>query len=263
MRINRLKRDLVAGKRTSGCWLFAGDVGSAEVLSHCGFDALLIDREHTAVGVETMVQQLRAIEPSEATALVRLPELTESQVKLSLDLGAQGLMIANVESADAIEDLRSFTAYPPQGRRGAHFTVSRAARWGLDADSYAHLVGEEMLTVAMIESATGVAAIPDMAKVGGVDMFFIGPLDLSASVDAMGRYDDPAFVEILDEAERRIGESGAWLGGAAMPGHDLARLFARDYRFVSYTSDVGILRDTGLALAQAATQAATLASGGL
>lgn len=258
MRVNRLKQRMTRGQRASGCWLFSGSTPSAEILAHCGFDALIVDHEHSPGGLETMIEQLRAIESTQATSLIRLGELTDRQVKLALDSGVQGLLVANVETAAQIRELRAAANYPPEGRRGAHFTVSRATRWGLAAEGYHRTAREEILLIAMIESADGVAAIPEMAEEGGVDMFFIGPLDLSASISATGDYRDPAFLELLGEAERRIIESGAWLGGSTMPGHDLPALFQRGYRFGSFTSDVAILRDNGVELANAAAQAAVL-----
>lgn len=248
-RANALKRRLRANRQAIGAWLFMGSANAAEILSHCGYDALLIDHEHSPGGLETAVEQMRAIAPSPATMLVRLADNGTVQVKQALDAGAEGIVAANVEDADTLDRLVAAALYPPLGRRGAHFTVSRAARWGLDADLYAERAAEELLVVAMIESATGVAAIPDLARVANVDMFFIGPLDLSASIGLMGRYDAPAFAELLDEAERRIREAGLALGGATMPGSDAAALFARGYQFVTVASDVGLLRDAGLKMA--------------
>ncbi|PTQ13231.1 4-hydroxy-2-oxovalerate aldolase [Sphingomonas oleivorans] len=250
LRPNRLKQRLRAGERSIGCWLFMGSPTAAEILSHCGYDALLIDHEHSPGGLETAVDQLRAIAPSPVTTLVRLGDNIAAPVKQALDSGADGIVAANVEDADTLERLVAAALYPPLGKRGAHFTVSRAARWGLDGDLYAANADKELLVIAMIESAAGVAAIPELARVANVDMFFIGPLDLSASIGLMGRYTESAFVELLDEAERRTREAGIALGGAALPGHDAAALFDRGYAFVTAASDVGLLRDGGLQMAR-------------
>lgn len=227
-----------------------GSATAAEILSNCGYDALLIDHEHSPGGLETAVDQLRAIAPSPTATLVRLGDNSAAPVKQALDAGADGIVAANIEDADTLEKLVAAALYPPLGRRGAHYTVSRAARWGLDADNYANNASNELLVVAMIESAAGVAAIPELARVEHVDMFFIGPLDLSASIGLMGRYAEPAFAELLDEAERRIREARIALGGATMPGLDAAALFDRGYQFITTASDVGLLRDAGLHMAR-------------
>lgn len=247
---NAMKNRLRAGGNTIGCWLFSGSVASAEILSNCGFDALIFDHEHSPGGIDTALGQLRAIGPSESTALVRLGDCSTAAIKRVLDLGAEGIVIPNAEDPEEIARLVAGAHYPPAGTRGAHFTVSRAARWGLDGDRYAANASDELLVIAMIESAAGVAAIPDLAAIGGIDLLFIGPLDLSASIGCMGNYADPAFVEILGEAERRTNEAGVMLAGSTMPGHSVSELFARGYRFVTPISDVALLRDGGRAQVQ-------------
>jgi 4-hydroxy-2-oxoheptanedioate aldolase len=243
---NHLKQRLRGGQPSLGCWMFSGSPVATEILVHCGFDALLIDHEHSPGGIETAVEQLRAADAGQATILARLSENRAAQVKRLLDIGVEGVIAANVEQVAAIEEVVAAAYYPPIGRRGAHYTVSRAAGWGADADHYPQHAAAETLVIAMIESIEGVDAITDLAKVGHVDMFFIGPLDLSASIGVMGEFGDPAFVELLDAAERRIAESGVALGGAAMPGHNARQLFARGYRFVTASSDVGLLRAAAL-----------------
>lgn len=250
LRPNRLKQRLRAGAPSLGCWLFSGSPAATEILAGCGFDALLIDHEHSPGGVETAVAQLRAAAGSPATMLARIDQNAAAPVKRLLDMGVEGVLAANAEQVAEIEVVVQAAYYPPVGRRGAHFTVSRAAGWGADSDAYPQHAASETLVIAMIESAAGVDAIPDMAKVGPVDMFFIGPLDLSASIGRMGDYAHPEFAELLDAAERRILESGAALGGAALPGHDAPGLFARDYLFVTAASDVGLLRTGALSAVQ-------------
>lgn len=250
LRPNRLKQRIGARLPSLGCWLFAGSPAATEVLAGCGFDALLIDHEHSPGGIETAVAQLRAAALGSATMLARIDQNSAAPVKRLLDMGVEGVLAANAEDVAEVEAVVQAAYYPPIGRRGAHFTVSRAAGWGADTDIYPAHAASETLVIAMIESADGVDAIPEMAKVGRVDMFFIGPLDLSASIGRMGDYAHPEFVELLAAAERRIAESGAALGGAALPGHDAPRLFARDYLFVTAVSDVGLLRSGALSVVQ-------------
>lgn len=241
--MSRLAERLRAGGNGIGAWLFLGSPDSAEVLGLSGFDALIIDHEHTPGGSETAVHQMRAIRAvGDATILVRLGSGDPDRIKLVLDCGAEGLMLPNVESAD---DARAFVAacrYPPKGRRGAHFTVSRAAGWGLRADEYYRQAESQLLLVAMIESVKGVRAIPEIAKVEGLSMLFLGPLDLTGSIDRMGRWSDPQVVSLLREAESAVLENGMVLGGALVPGDTAANCVARGYRFVTVGSDVGMLR---------------------
>ena len=250
-RPNRLKQRLDDGREALGAWLFMGSPAAAEIMARGGFDALIIDQEHSPGGLETGIEQLKGAAGTDATMLWRLADNHPTPVRHALDAGAEGILAANVESAADAARLVEASFYPPRGRRGAHFTVSRAAGWGVDADAYARAAEANLLVIAMIESAAGVAAIPEIARVDGIDMLFLGPLDLSASIDRMGRYDDPAMRELIDEAERRTLEAGCWLGGPVYPGTSAADLFGRGYRFVTVASDVALLRDGARAVAQA------------
>jgi len=243
LRPNHLKARLQNHQASTGAWLFMGSASAAEVMSHMAFDALILDLEHTAIGLGELVAQMRAATRASGPSLmVRVPDASATVIKPVLDAGAEGLFLPVAETADEIAALLDASRYPPHGKRGLHYTVSRAANWGEDSEAYAAAHETETLIVAMIESAKGVAHIPEMAAVGGVDMFFVGPLDLSASVGVPGQYDHPAFMEIWTEAERRILESGAKLGGTILPGHSAPTLFERGYSFVTVGADVAFLR---------------------
>jgi 4-hydroxy-2-oxoheptanedioate aldolase len=221
------------------------------VLGHAGFDALIIDHEHSPGGLQTAVHQMRAIRAAgDATILARLPGCDLAAIKRLLDCGAEGLMLPNVESAEEAQSFVSACRYPPGGTRGAHFTVSRAARWGFAADEWQVAAGSIPL-IALIESVRGVDAIPEIARVEGLAMLFLGPLDLSASIGKMARWDHPKFRSLMRRAEAAVLASGMRLGGAPLPGESPAECFSRGYGFATAGSDVGMLRQGAIASLQA------------
>lgn len=240
--MSRLVERLRAGANATGAWLFTSSPDAAEILGGAGFDALVIDHEHTAGSIETAVHQMRAIRAAgDATILLRVGGPNPDRIKLALDSGAEGLLLPNAESAEAVADFVAACRYPPRGRRGAHFTVARAARWGAAAADYRQAEADLVL-VAMIESERGAGEIPRMARVDGLSMLFLGPLDLSASIGRLGAWDDPTVVALMARAEKSVIESGIALGGALVPGDTAERAFARGYRFATVGNDVGMLR---------------------
>lgn len=246
LKSNRVLQSLAEGRICTGCWLFMGSPVVTEVLADMPLEALIIDLEHSPSGLETAIEQLRAAAPFAPTMLARVPGFDSDRIKPLLDAGVEGILAPNVESAEQVERLVDACRYPPLGRRGLHYTVSRAAAWGAHAGTYAAHADRNTLVAAMIESARGVEAIPAMAAVHGLDLFFIGPLDLSASIGRPGEYDSPEFIELWTEAERRCRESKIALGGTLLPGHGLATLAARGYGFVTVGSDVTLLRHGAL-----------------
>lgn len=246
--MSRLLERLAAGGTATGAWLFTPSPDVAEILAGAGYDALIVDHEHTPGGIETAVHQMRAIRAAgDATILVRLPGLDRDRIKLTLDCGAEGLMLPDARSADEVRAFVEASRYPPQGRRGAHFTVSRAARWGAGGDDYYRNAQSRLFLAAMIESEEGVRAIPAMARIPGLSMLYVGPLDLSGSIDKMGAWSDPAVVALMRTAEESIVASGVALGGALIPGDTARAAFARGYRFATVGSDVGLLRQAAAA----------------
>ncbi|MDB5367868.1 MAG: 4-hydroxy-2-oxovalerate aldolase [Rhodospirillales bacterium] len=250
-RPNRLLAALRRNEKLRAAWLFSDAPVNGEIMGLAGFDALLLDREHSAASIETCVASMRAIRTAgDSTILARAAENDVSELKRLLDAGVEGVLLANVESASEARHAVSACRYPPRGKRGMQYSLSRAAGWGRDADSYAATISDNLLIIAMIESPDGVAAIDEIAAVDGIDMLFIGPGDLSATAGHERDYDHPTVRDLIETAETRIKRSGKLLGGAAWPGHGPDALFARGYNFVSYTSDVALLRDAAFEAAR-------------
>ena len=250
--VGRLRARLEEGERCSGAWLFLGSPDAAEVLGHAGFDALIIDHEHSPGGIDTSVHQMRAIRAAgDATILARVGSSDAAAIKRLLDCGAEGLLLPNVESVDEARAFVSACHYPPRGRRGTHVSVSRAAGWGFHSEAYYRDSGRLFLA-AMIESVAGVRAIPEISRVPGLTMLFIGPGDLAAGVDRMGCYDDPEVVALMREAEAATLAGGLLLGGALVPGDSARAAFARGYSFATVGNDVSMLRHAAMAAARGA-----------
>lgn len=248
-RSNRLLAQLRAGEACTAVWLFGGSPTNAEIVAGMGFAAVIIDREHSPGGIDTMVEQMRAVRSAgDSTVLVRAGRGDAAELKLLLDVGAEGVLVPDVGSADEARELVSSCHYPPRGVRGAHHSVSRATGWGADADAYAQRYADELFIGAMIESVAGAENAGSIAATPGIDLVFIGPLDLSANAGVMGRWDDPGYVELHRGVERDVLAAGAFLGSTRLPTETLDDCVARGQRFVTVGSDVSMLRAGGSAL---------------
>ncbi|MBS0421425.1 MAG: 4-hydroxy-2-oxovalerate aldolase [Proteobacteria bacterium] len=255
-RTNRLKHRLRSGQAGAAAWLFAGSPAVAEILGASGFDALIIDQEHSPHGVENTIDQMRSIASAgQSTLLVRVGNIHAHTLKVVLDSGAEGIMVPNVESADEARALLAACRFAPRGSRGAHFTVSRAAGWGSESMDYYSRYDQEMLVVAMIESARGLANAPDILAVDGIDMLFLGPLDLTISLGCMGDYADTRFDAAVAEVAAVARKLGKWAGCTALPPYSAQRLVAMGYSLVTVGSDVTFLQQSAAAGLRSATAA--------
>src|ERR1043166_9006274 len=115
--IRSLRRKLAADQPTIGLWVTLESPSITEMAVALGLDWVVIDAEHGHLDWKEIVEHLRAVVRSDTIALVRLAELNAGAVKRALDIGADGVVIPWVESAEQLKQAVEFARYPPEGRR--------------------------------------------------------------------------------------------------------------------------------------------------
>ena len=250
-RDNPLKARLATGKPIVGCWSHLVSPAAAEVVALCGYDFVIIDNEHGPASLSESTQIMRAVSTTPAATMMRVPWNDPVYIKRALDTGIEGVMIPAVEDAAAAEGAVAACRYPPEGIRGVAYAVVRAAEYGLKLDEYAEKANDNLLVMCQVESARTVDNIEAIGATGGIDVLFIGPFDLSASLGKPGQFDDPEVAENLARAEAGILASGKTLGGILRPGDSLDGMLERGYRVLVSNSDATLLRDAARAEVEA------------
>ncbi len=239
--VNKLKQALADGKQTIGCWLVLGDSYAAEIAASAGFDWCVIDNEHAPNDLRSTLAQLQALSqtPNQTTvsAVVRPPIGETHILKQFLDIGCQSFVVPMVESAAQAAELVRATRYPPDGVRGVGASTARASSFNAHAD-YLHTANDQICLFVQVESRVGLAALPDILAVDGVNGVFIGPSDLSADLGHLGNPHAPAVVTAIDGALDAIAASGKASGIFAVDPVDAERYLARGVSFVAVASDI-------------------------
>ena len=246
-RDNPLKARLAAGQPVVGCWSHLVSPIAAEVVALAGYDFVIIDNEHGPASLSESTQIMQAVSTTPAATLMRVPWNDPVYIKRALDTGIEGVMIPAVEDAAAAASAVAACRYPPEGIRGVAYSVVRAAEYGLKLAEYADKANDNLLVMCQVESARTVDNIEAIGATDGIDVLFIGPFDLSASMGKPGRFDDPEVAEKLARAEAGILASGKALGGILRPGDSLDGMLERGYRVLVSNSDVTLLRDAARA----------------
>lgn len=250
-RVNRLKKKLRAGGRATGCWIFLAGGDATELLSFCGFDALVIDHEHIGADFRTLIERLRAAQAGDTAMLCRVPSHDPVYIKRVLDAGVDGIVVSSVETAAQARAVVAATRYRPQGgERGVGYPESRPAKWGLEELEYPRQYLDQLLVAAIVETRAGVENLPEILQVDGIDMIISGPGDLAADLAKdfsglaqHGAYDDPELHALVGQIERRTKAAGRWLGGVARHPGAAPGFFAKGYDFVTITADIWLLAD--------------------
>ncbi|KAB1648473.1 2-dehydro-3-deoxyglucarate aldolase [Pseudoclavibacter endophyticus] len=181
-------------------WVSSGSPIMAEICAGSGLDWLLIDGEHSPLGLESIQLQLQAAAAYPVTPVVRVPVNDTVLIKQYLDLGAQNLLVPMVNSADEAAAAVAASLYPPRGVRGVGSALARGARWNR-VENYLQRAHELVSITVQIETAESVANAEAIAATDGVAAMFIGPSDLSASMGLLGQQEHP---DVVASVERTI-----------------------------------------------------------
>jgi 2-dehydro-3-deoxyglucarate aldolase len=196
----RLKRR----EQLFGTMVTLASSASAELLGSLGFDWLFIDGEHGPLGTTELVGILQAVGDKSA-CIVRVPEAAEVPIKKVLDLGAHGIIVPQVNTAQQAADVVRWSRYAPEGARGVG--LARAHGYGVRFREYVSSANADVAVIVQAEHARAVENIDEIVRVPGVDAVLLGPYDLSASLGKMGQIDDPvvvAAIERVTEACRAV-----------------------------------------------------------
>ncbi|MFV0320168.1 MAG: HpcH/HpaI aldolase family protein [Microbacterium sp.] len=192
LRLSPTFRDVLAHRSSplAGVWVCSGSPLVAEICAGSGMDWLLVDGEHSPLGLESIVAILQASAPYPITPVVRVPSADPVTLKQVLDLGAQNVLVPMISSGDEARAVVEAVRYPPRGRRGVGSALARSARWNR-VDDYLANADEHVSLTVQIETASGVDAAAEIAAVDGVDAVFVGPSDLAASMGLLGEQSHP------------------------------------------------------------------------
>ncbi len=203
----RLMERIRAGEKAIGCHITTNDPQQTEILGDVGFDYFWIDTEHSVIEKYTLLQHLIAARATGMPCFVRIPWNDPVLAKPVLELGVQGMIFPMVDTAADAERAVASCLYPPDGVRG--FGPRRAIRYGLDpVDAYIADGSKRILKLIQIETRSAMENIDAIARVPGVDILVLGPMDLSGAFGKLGKLMDPEMQAIYREVAERAHAAG-------------------------------------------------------
>ncbi len=211
-----------------------------------GLDFIIFDMEHGAYSAERFLDVFAVSRPRRFSAFVRVPELSKGTISRLLDLGADGIMVPMVESAEQAEAFVGWAKYDPVGRRGFALAIG-ANDYAPPVDAIGAMAraNEETITIAQIETVSGVEAAAAIAAVPGIDVLLIGPGDLSVSLGRPLDMENPELEKAIIAVAEAVANCDKILGlHAGLP--LIKKLLPRGLRMISHSSDSQLM-SAGLA----------------
>ncbi|MBA3446878.1 MAG: 4-hydroxy-2-oxovalerate aldolase [Pseudaminobacter sp.] len=196
--MNDFRQNCIAKARLIGTFAAIPHPVAIEVTARSGVDFLCIDWEHAQIARDAIENLVRASDIHGVPAMVRVPGHGAEAIAAALDSGARGVLVPRVSTAAQARDAVKAARYPPLGERGVG--PGRAAGYGYRIPEYLATANAEIVVAVQVETAEGLSNAEEIAATEGVDVVFVGPGDLSVSIDAIG----PAGADRLGEAIETI-----------------------------------------------------------
>src|SRR5678815_5475692 len=184
------KQQLRAGKPKMGLFLNAHSPTLAEQLAHSGYDWLLVDTQHGPMGYEKLSAMLSGISNGGAISMVRVGGYDDRPgIQQSLDLGADGVLVPYINTAEEARQAVSCCKYPTVGTRSVYFPQRSMNKAGLLG--YAGSANDNVIKALQVETADCIKNMDEIAAVPGVDILFLGQNDLCMSIGLFEKYKFP------------------------------------------------------------------------
>ncbi len=248
MRDNRTKGIMRSGGLALGVSITIADPFVAEVIGSAGFDFVLIDTEHSPISVDQLQILLIAVRTSASTVFVRPAANDATLIKQILDLGAEGVVVPEVDDAASCAAAVASARYPPLGKRG--FGPRRAARLEGGRPAYIGRANDEVAVLAMVESVDAVANIDALLQTPGLDGIMVGPADLAVTMGHLNDLNHPDVRARIADVRAACQRNSVPFGIFAAT-EEAARLWAGEgARFMTIGADTQFL-DQGIAKSRA------------
>jgi 4-hydroxy-2-oxoheptanedioate aldolase len=239
MRRNPVKAALMAGQPQVGTWLSLGSIYATRVLARVGFPWLMVDMEHSPIGIEQAANLFGAIAEAGCVPLARVPRGTHQNIKRVLDAGAWGIVVPMVNTVEEAKLAIAAAKYPPSGNRsiggGLH-----ALNFDATAGDYYKRANDEILVVLQTESPLGVENAEAIYSLPGVDAIFVGPNDLTFQMKTPDGVDPtPEQLEAMLQRVLAIGKKvGTPVGLHVQTVDDVKKRIEQGWRFLAIGSEL-------------------------
>lgn len=229
---NQIKKLLAQSRCAWGVSLMdAGDL-MAKFSIDTGIDFLWVDLEHRPYDVEAVRWVPMHCRRKDCACVVRVAGLDPQLIKKALDIGANTIMVPQINTAEEARRAVQYAKYPPLGSRGISpwWTTFMNVAW----DDYLPAANAETGVIVQVETPEGIANLDAIAAVEGVDIVFAGPADLSAVLGHIGKPNHPDVQKFLADFPARVAAHGKAAGITFIDLDACQRSYEQGYRFISF-----------------------------
>jgi 4-hydroxy-2-oxoheptanedioate aldolase len=225
------------GDQPVGAWVTSSDSSTTAIFGEIGYDFVIIDGEHGALGVRDILMHIRAAQATGTLAIVRVLKGDPTQIQQVVDLGADGVLVPKIETADQAAACLAATKYGPGGR--GFCPMVPAAGWTGEAwEGHASRSNREIIFIPLIETVRGVENFDAIADVEGIEFAFFGLGDLAQDMGTDMYSGRAQLISIWEDAREKAVRRGTRLGAPGGAGFE-------GTAFTTIGGDLNLVRAAG------------------
>lgn len=223
-----------------GLFMKTSDPGLVEAAGYAGMDFAILDTEHGPVNTERLQDLIRAAQNAGTVPIVRAGNF--EMIAKALDLGAAGIQIPKISSADEAKRAVREAKFFPKGNRGLCRFVRAAHYSALSKEEYLS-AANNALVILQLEGTEAVEHLDEIMSVDGIDIIFIGPYDLSQSLGFPGEITHPLVLNEMRKILAAAQKNGLAIGTFVDSNEMLKMWSSAGINYFAYSVDMGIFCD--------------------
>ena len=211
--------------------------GLPAIMAAAGAEFGLFDMEHTGASLETMKSMIAGCRGINVAPIVRVPRGEYHFIARALDIGAHGIMVPMVGSAEEAAHIADCAHYPPVGHRGAAFGVAHDDYRAADPATAMARAAARTLMIAQIETVEGLDSVEAIAATPNIDVIWLGHFDLTNFMGIPGQFQHPDYLAAVRRIAAAAKAHGKVAGILAMNDAWAQEYWRHDYRMLAYGLD--------------------------
>lgn len=240
--LEKFRNKINSGEYVYGQFMKTADPMFVEAVGLAGFDYVILDMEHGPVSIETQQNNIRAAEARGTVPIVRLKDRAENTIGKALDIGAYGIQVPQINTAQEAKNVVKYAKFHPYGMRGVCRFVRAADYSNMDRYTYFES-SKDIIIILQLEGIEAIKNLGEILDVEGVDILFIGPYDLSQSLGIPGQVNNEIVVNAMREIVEKAKTKGKCIGTFVDAIDDLKMWRDLGVQYLSYSVDIGVFMD--------------------
>lgn len=242
IRENFVKNKLESGETVIGTWCIIPSAITAEIIARSGVDFIIIDNEHGPISFETAQQMIMSCELNGVSPLYRPPGVDENDILKSLDIGAHGIQVPNVDNPSQLKDIIAYSKFPPKGKRGFSPFVRAAGYTNKNSAEYYSKANDNVLVGINLEGKEAIERVDEFLEFDELDIIFIGLFDLSKALGIPGDVENPILLKEVESLTKKIKKKGKHVGTITTSLESIQRFTDFGMNFIVHYVDCEVLR---------------------